>query len=477
MTDLPTDVNNVLSINTETTKGKGKGAKADKPDPEDKPLRSATVEKDLCYLLEGVKAPLLYNAPDFPWTFQNIRDDRRDKSIQIQIEDNTATLVSIEYIASQLRLYVREFTMKQKDYALTQAGCERVVEAWSKLYIHRPALPKPLGFLSDPDLCLHRMGFDPKPMNKDELKKQAPEFSDYLERMTNSDAFCMRIGSMFDSRAHRKQSVWVEGPKDSGKSQLAALLCMLVGKSYTVISEEDIEEKFWKESIVGKRLVIFNEISPRFVRTAKFKNLTGDSLHRVRPFGGGSFMASLYPILFNFSNDGPLVQDEVATTERLIHCMISVIPESKRINEFTVLERMEREVPHIVNYCYGRWLTHPEGRDIPNDAIGKETLAAAVEEHEAAYHDFIAHYLEVCEPGSDRSLDCRVPAFHVQKLMTHAEIRSGTAQGLCKRVILRLPNVKEDRPRGEPNRPRYYVNLRIQPRHSGLVQNLLRETY
>jgi hypothetical protein len=468
----------VLDIKDKQKKRTKKEDNADTGDKEDTVihLKASTIERDLCGLLEGIVPPLLSNMPAFPYRFENMRSEPRDKSVQLQIENNTATLVNIEYIAAKLRLYVQDLSGPMcGDYAISQTVCEKIVEAWTKLYIHRDKLPKPLGFKSDPEICIHRLNFDPVPTSLFDLRKNAPQFHDYLERMTNSTAFCMRVGSLFDSRAHRKQSIWVEGPKDSGKSQLAAALTMVVGKAFTVISEEDLQEKFWKESIVGKRLVIFNEISPKFIRTAAFKNLTGDALHRVRPFGGGSFQTYLYPILFNFSNDSPLVQGEAATTERLIHCQLAIIPEEKRINEFSVLEKFEREIPYFVNYCYGLWKTHPDGRDIPNDEKGRESLAAAVEEHEAPYLDFIGNYLEL---GKDlHGKPYRVPIYHVQKLMIHAEMRSGFIQGLCKKVILRQAGVTQTFPRDPTPRIHYYNGVRILPKYTPLLLDLLKEHF
>lgn len=471
----PTIDSKVLQINTKTRRGKKNNpADPDAPEPRIK-LKFATIERDLCGVLEGVNPPLLSNMPSFPFKFESVRMKPTDNALPLLIENNTAQIVNTEFIAGKLRHYVQNLTDKQADYAIPVKRCIEVVTAWTVMYTHRKELPKAVGFLSDPDLCLHRFGWDPYPVDEAMLNKKAPIFSDYLRRMTNSKAFCMRVGSIFDPHAHRKQTIWLEGVKDSGKSPLGVIICMLVGDSYTVISDEGLNEKFWKEPMLGKRVVIMNEISPRFLRTTNFKNLTGDRVHQVRPFGGRSITAVLEPITICISNDSPGVQNDSATTERVLHCVISVIPIKDRISEARLLENVKPELPFIANYCYGLWKTHPEGLDIPNDPSGEESLKKAVEDYESSYLDFIANYLDL-QP-ENTATKYYAEQVLVQKLMMYADFRSAIDQSICKRVILSQPGVRQSRMTipSDNRRVNCFLGARIKPDHHTLLRRLMLE--
>lgn len=458
---------NVLPLKDKKRTRDKKNENAEENTPPDKPkkLKPATIELGLCLILDGSRPPLLANMPAFDHCFEKVRFKPTDQTILIEINKNTATIVDTDYVGSKLRDYVKHLTDKQADYAVEFSVCAKIASAWSKGYIHRKILPKSVGFLSDPELCLNRLEYDPINIDFEGLKLKAPIFYDYLTRMTNADAFCARVGSIFDFRAHRKQAIWIQGVRNAGKSPLMTIISKLVGDSYAVMSEKLLREKFWKEGLVGKRVMLTSELKPGFLLTEDFKGITGDSMHKVRPFGAKAFDTILEPILFFFSNHAPEVPNDDPITDRIIACKLGVVPLEKRIATLDLMDAVEAELPYIAGYCLAKWALVPKGHDIPikDNAI----LNAAVESYEAEYLDFVENYLE---RGSSHY---RAELVKVALLMRHVGIRSSSSQSACKRVLLSQAGVTESRITFEDGKRRQcYSGLRIQSQHERLIRSL-----
>ncbi len=456
----------MVDTNTSTEKQE----KNDKPsDKKSKPPRRNLdiIEQELCDLIEGFPPKLLKAQGAFPYRFEVVRARRTDAPIILELKDNTAEIVDYDTVASALRRYVQLLRGKQLRYNLRKKICREIAQAWSTLHIHRTELPKAVGFKSDEQLVLHRLPYDPI-LNccEDDLRKYAPLFVNYLDRMTNAEAFCARVGSIFDYRAHRKQAAWVQGEKDSGKSSLSMMLTMLVGSSWASLSGRALEEKFWKESIVGKRLMIVNETLPKFLRTEEFKNLTGDRNHMIRPFGAKPYQAILEPIAFFFSNHSPDVPNQEEVIDRVIHCILAKLSDAQRLGEFDVIDRFVAELPFIAGFCMAKWAEVPQGREIPVD---RSSLVTVVENYEGKYLDFIANYLDIGENYIAESGD-------VNKLMIHEGMRSSGEQNICKRVILAQPGIRTTRttPPGATKRVDCYLGLRIKQEHKPIIEGMKR---
>lgn len=458
----------MLSVATDTSETQEKQVKK-KTGKKGKGL--AFVERDFCDLLEGIRLPGLKQFADFPHKFEVIRERAIDGPIIIEIKSNTAEIVDTDYIAGRLRHYVQYFFGKEKKWNVQLHVCKQFAHAWSIIYTHREKLPRAVGFLSDEELCLHRLPFDLQKVDRNLLNQHAPMFTDYLDRMTNADAFCARVGSIFDPRAHRKQAVWLRGEKDSGKSRLIEMLALLVGKnSFAVLSPENLDDKFWKSALVGKRLMLVEEADPKFIRSEKFKAITGSKLHTVRPVGGKPYQTTLEPIVFFATNNDADIPNDKAIFERLILCNIETL-KKQRYRDDEVLEKLKNELPFITGYCISKWNEVTPGYDIPCEREALQTMADSFEGH---YLDFVENYLELQPQGQSQSIYAEVT--HVQKLMIHAEIRSAQAQAICKRVILSNKSVRISRitiPASGGKRLNCYVGLRIRMEHQDLLKFLL----
>ena len=88
--------------------------------------------------------------------------------------------------------------------------------------------PEPIGFKSQKGLFLERLNFDPV---------SGSDYFDFpfiatsiLGRMDNPEAFCQRIGSIFDPKADQRQTPIFYGPGGGGKTFLTKFLQRLVGR-------------------------------------------------------------------------------------------------------------------------------------------------------------------------------------------------------------------------------------------------------
>jgi hypothetical protein len=442
----------------------------------------AVLEREFRFMLEGILPKLLkdYGYPPLPHKFEVIRARKADDPQIIEIKNNTAEIVNIDYIAGRIVEYVELLTGKQKRYNIQNHVAKQFAVSWANVYTHRTETPKAVGFLSDKDLCMHRLDFDPIDIDRSQLESKAPIFADYLTRMTNADAFCARVGSIFDPKAHRKQAVWLRGAKDSGKSGLIEIIGLLVGGfenengSAVILSQENLDDKYWKQLLVGKRIMMVEEAESKFIRSQAFKALTGSKIHTIRPFQGKPYQAVLEPLLFFASNYDVQIPNDESFFERIILCNIEKIPLEKRKGLYDVLDDSQKELPYIAGYCMSKWKEVKPGFDIPCET---KELKAMSDDFEGKYLDFIENYLDFSDmPVRIPDIEYCAQLNHIQKLMIYEDIKSNQEQAICRRLILSKKNVTLCRPLINGKRPRCLVGVKIRSEHRDLLLKLLGKT-
>lgn len=397
----------------------------------------AVLEAELCELLSGkLSARLKQEAPPFPHKFRVVRPESGGAPIILKIEDNTARLVTPEYAAGYLREYLSYLGGTLSELNQTYSMCLGVVRSWSHQSVDLSELPKSVGFKSDPALCMTRLAFDPVEVTDlDSLKLHAPLFSEMLGRMENSDAFCMRVGSMFDPDADRKQAVWMSGPRDCGKSEFAWLLMELSGKGYGLLSNADFKTDYWKAQLVGKRVGLVQEAAAKFIRTDEFKSITGDDIHSINQKNQPIFHAQLPVLLFFFSNNPPEIPHDDALMARIIDCRIKAISPDAMLPKAVVRAKIIEELPYIAGYSLSRYRTISSGDRIPNCI---DTLTETIARYEAEYIDFLDKHFIEDESG-------HVLRSKFKELMVMEGIKTSIDQSICKRVLLSRFRVKETR--------------------------------
>lgn len=389
-------------------------------------LPDGVLETELCSLLSGSPSrSFRTNIGAFPHKLVVVQPRSGGAPIILLVVDNAAKVIDRDATAALLCEYLSFCAGDMAAYHCTFRRCGAAVERWSFQCQNLPELPKPVAFKSDPELCMTRLPFDPMPISDHEaLLAVAPMFAQMIERVSNRDAFCMRLGSIFDHTADRKQAVWMSGPQDAGKSVFAWLLQVLSGQSYGILNNTELKTPYWRAQLVGKRIGIVNEAAARFIRSDEFKAITGDEEHPINQKNQPVFIAKLPVLLFFFSNDPPEIPHDDALILRIIDCRIGAIGDEK-LTQAAVREKLLSELPFISGYCLSLYQQLQAGGRIPCD---RNTLAETIDKYEATYLDFIeSHYVEDHEGYILRK--------DFYEMMINSGIKDGRDQAKCKRVL------------------------------------------
>jgi hypothetical protein len=408
----------------------------------DKTPRSI-IEAELCEMLAGRPGIRMRGAPPFPHKFKVVRPATGGAPIILKVENNTASLVQPDYAAGFLREYVAILGADLHELNVPFDICQKVIKSWSHVARDLVNLPKTVAFKSDPALCMTRLPFDPIHIPDEKtLAAHAPFFAEMLSRTTNADAFCMRVGSMFDPDADRKQSIWFSGPPDCGKSEFSWLVTELAGKGYGLLSNADLKTVYWKAQLVGKRVGIVHEATTKFIRSDEFKSITGDDEHSINQKNQPIFHASLPVLMFFFSNQPPEIPHDDALMTRIIDCRISSIPPDAVLPKSQVRAKIIEELPYIAGYCLARYAVISSGDRIP---AATDSLHETIEDFESDYLDFLEHHFIEDENGQ---ILCR----DFKRLMLEDGIKSPMDQHICKRVFVSRFKVHKVRPRFKTNK-------------------------
>jgi hypothetical protein len=413
------------------------------------------VEANLCSILSGKmtgwkdldeKIELFKNAYDF-----RVCRKPNEDPVLLSVKDNTATIVGKGDVARALSDFVEMCMIKKMPSAFVKfSEFEKVVKRWS----YGDAmldLPKCIGFKSDPELVMNRLSFDPK--FEFDYKEFCPTFFKLIEnidkkqikidvevaddkqktKISNSDALCMRIGSIYDLRADRKQAIWCYGEKDSGKSQIAWLVAELAGRANAAQLDGNWDKDgYGKAALIGKRVAVVGEAPSKFLRSDDFKSLTGDSIHMIREKYKGGYSAKINCLFFFSSNEEPKVPHDTALIERIITCHMSPPDAKDRIPEFEMRALLSAELPYIAGYCIERYNSIPVGTRIPCD---KTDLLAVIDNYEGEYLDFLDHLFVFQEGAMMDAMDFQHEITHPGGSFDPWQFKKSTEVAKLKRIM------------------------------------------
>ena len=386
--------NNVTDIKSKRKKI-GKKAGKSPSDGEEKPpkLSLGIVEEFLTrYFSEGQTQ--LFMPKDLAYRRFPVWFHKSDSlsATRMAILDETTGLaqeIDFETLTRLLHNDLSRFAIEDhpcQAYCLTHNGVRSLAKRLQACGRQLKNWPEPCGFKHQEGFFFERLNFDPEAAAE---PKDFPFIQEMLSRMTNSKAFCQRIGSMFDPKADRKQAVILYGPGDGGKTTIFNMLKSLVGeRGYAPITEGISSDSFGLWTLIDKRLWIGEEIKPEFFRTNTFKRLTGGAPLLINPKGEKQFSAQLRGMLFANSNEAPAIPGDSGLLNRLILCRVDPIPKSDRLGEEEVDDLLQRELPFFVGYCME---LYTGGRIEPED--GSE-LESAVEDYESPFQVVFDAYFE-----------------------------------------------------------------------------------
>lgn len=244
-------------------------------------------------------------------------------------------------------LFADSLFPEAKDMALTPKKAKEVVEHWKCSCLNIKRNIKDICFLSDECDTFYRIPFDP--VELDDYSK-LPYFSDIKKRLSNFQAFCAWVWSLFENNKDRRQYIWLCGEGHSGKSQITETIAKLMGGSVTTSNPKVCKRDNWTHSLVDKRLCILTEAHPEFPASEMFKSITGDDRHRVNEKYMVPYDATINTKFIFVSNDDLQIGSDRAAMSRAIFCRLQpydrdpVPPEEYQA-------QLLAEMPGFLGYC------------------------------------------------------------------------------------------------------------------------------
>ena len=219
---------------------------------------------------------------------------------------------------------------------------------------------------------------------------------EFLERMTNSDAFLMRLITSFWTTANRDQMIYLEGVGRDSKSTFISAFQKFIGNNvWTQHSDANaaFRDKFATEDLEDKRFLILPELKKNMLKTHLIKHLTGDEFitvtskyKKVKPHVRNNI------IILMHSNCSPDVQNEFSIMRRIIHC---------KMKQYTgesvagIVDIFFNAMPYLMKKAYDVWCQNgkPLGL-LPVDNATLDEIQTSGEDDSA--DEFVDKIIEHC---------------------------------------------------------------------------------
>lgn len=281
----------------------------------------------------------------------------------------------------------------------------------------------------EPELTYRRLPFDLVPSL--DAKDHCPVFMEAVSRMTEGDAFCAFVGSLFDNDADLSQYLWIYGQGGEGKSSVAAVIAEIFGNAAWHSQPPSQNDRFWAYNLIGKRLVIFPDCNDyRFVTTGPFKSLTGGDKQSLEPKGKAHVQMRLKTKFLFLSNREPDISSAPSDIRRAIICDMSPFAGS---HDPLYQEKLNAEIEPIVNYCLAKYQEIAgKRRLIPTATDRVKELAEENEEAMASFLERVFHF----------SPDETIKRQDFADKLREVGVKSNTQIKIFKKYMLSNMNVK-----------------------------------
>lgn len=286
-----------------------------------------------------------------PQHFKIYRTSTGNK-MPLQIDESgVCSQVSTEIIADALTEYWRTHYSTDDSMFLNPRKAEQIVTHWIR-GSETIDEPKSILWADEPGCCYRRL-----PFNYDAKNAFPSAFFELLQRMSNSEAFCMFLGSLFFEGSNRQQYVWIYGHGNNGKGSLSRFLHRIFGGAYAALNvPQNGGARFWNHQLLNIRLGFFNECSsPKFTTSAFFKTLTGNDPIAIEQKGKAIITAKINTKFIFTSNERPVLSNETADHRRAIICELQGFTGDEDPNYD---DKLWAEGQDILSYCRELYASH-----------------------------------------------------------------------------------------------------------------------
>lgn len=195
------------------------------------------------------------------------------------------------------------------------------------------------------------------------LGKVNPDPALFRPEIYNFDAMCAFIGGILTGKAPKHQYLWIYGEGRSGKTAFTNALCRFIGDSLSSRSDMSrIDSRFFRQSLVGKLLCVFDEGSSNLKHIDAFKYLVSDGQITVeRKYTTALELPDNPTNFIVVSNHLPNLENDMANRRRCILCKFPSISDECLVGDAE--QKMIKFMPQFAGYCVeqAKSLIRPEG--------------------------------------------------------------------------------------------------------------------
>ena len=225
--------------------------------------------------------------------------------------------------------------------------------------------------------------------------------------------FMAWCGCLLDAKNSGKQSLWLHGHGNDGKSKIANSLLRYLGPGATALNGNSMSNQFGLAKLEGKRLVIVGDAkNKKLLQTEWAHNLTGGDSVDIERKGKNSYSQQLIGKLMVCSNVAPEIRaDEQNQVSRLIYVklkkrsvedalkkglMVMVDGEACFVGDNSFQDRLDSQAPAFMRACYELYLqTAPTRSDIPIPRAMRESIEVDAADPEAeSMNDLLEEFFE-----------------------------------------------------------------------------------
>ena len=246
---------------------------------------------------------------------------------------------------------------------------------------------KSIAFKNDASYAWCKPDFDTVDYHENILQ-QAGAWVEILSRMSDPDAFCLFMGSIFVAESDRQQYLWLIGDGGDGKSSILSVLFKVLGDSFSAQDSSTERSRFWTSTLIGKRLIAYDDNNNHSLTlSGLFKTLTGSGRVGIEYKGGGFGNAQLTGKLFICSNKKPQIINTHADKRRIIFISIEQ-PKGKKLPTAIYEKNLLDEFPFFLAHCLKMYQTKcPQHEAI----VAKTDMLDKLADENEEYFDYLAH--------------------------------------------------------------------------------------
>lgn len=267
------------------------------------------------------------------------------------------------------------------------------------------------------------------------LESHAPHFWKWLTRSTGgnarkADRVLAALYMVMANRYDWQLFIEITGPGGSGKSVMAEICTMLVGRNNMVsASMNALEDSRARALVVGYSLIVLPDMSRYVGEGAGIKAITGGDKVAVDPKHKQPYSIRIPAVILAVNNNAMKFSDHSGgiSRRRVIFNFAEVVPENER--DPLLAEKIEGELAVIIRHLLKRFAVQQEARSLLLEQQ-KSDEALAIKRHGDPLVDFCGYLAALLECDGMVVGNAEMVPFSPRRYLYHAYLAFMRAHGL-----------------------------------------------